>query len=287
MYFLIKFYFDYGKQTRTWIVWNCGEVGKFVEGVRQGEQAVSLACRPRVDISERDRLYGMGFSLLGLGTLRLWQGEGMLAISLLRRAQDIVSRMPDAVLVPRVLSSLGAAYAHIGDSQSALPLLERAVEYVLPHTEAHNSTTPLEGPAMGPSGWLARLGDAYLRAGRLTEARNVASQALKISLDHSELGYFAWTTKLMGDIAAAEDPPDFERAEERYCDARKRGIQLGMEPLASLCDLASASLRQRIGDKNGAMLNFHRAQTGFAAMEMPYWVDKCAQGLAKLDPRLC
>jgi tetratricopeptide (TPR) repeat protein len=270
---------------RTWIVWSCGELGRFREGVQHGERAVMLASKPPLEMSEGERAYTLAFSLLGLGTLRLWQGESILALDLLERAHTIVSNTLDAVLVPRVLSSLGAAYSLIGANVSSLPLLERAVaDARLPSdcSPGSDSIVFTHRSAMGPSGWLARLGEAYLQIGRRVEAREIALRALKVASDHSELGYVAWAKKLMGDIAATEDPPDAERAKNYFYEARETAIGLGMAPLSSLCDFALAGLSLKNRDNKEAAILFAKAQASFNSMDMIHWAGKCTRELARL-----
>ena len=111
-----------------------------------------------------------------------------------------------------------------GRIAEALPLLEQAVEqatsmqYLAYHTLS-----------------VTHLSEAYLLAGRLAEARQLAGQALELSRERKERGNEAWILRLLGELAAHGDSPDAERAEAHYRQALALAEELGMRPLQAHC----------------------------------------------------
>ena len=102
---------------------------------------------------------------------------------------------------PRPAAALGCAYACAGRVAEALPLLEQAEQ---------------RGAAMGTMGGQSlRVGyvsEAYLLAGRMQEAVQLAGRALDLARAHKERGHEAWALRLLGEIAAHQDPPEIEPA---------------------------------------------------------------------------
>ena len=84
-----------------------------------------------------------------------------------------------------------------GRLAEALPLLEQAVEQAASMRLTFSQSL-----------WIARLSEAYLLAGRMTEAITQALRAIDLSREHKERGHQAWVCRLLGEIAAREDPAD-------------------------------------------------------------------------------
>ena len=82
---------------------------------------------------------------------------------------------------------------------------------------------------------LASLGEGYLRAGRLEDARRVAGAALALARGHRERGNEGWSLRLEAEIALASTPPDPGAAAERAQAALTLAEELGMRPLAEEC----------------------------------------------------
>jgi tetratricopeptide (TPR) repeat protein len=87
-----------------------------------------------------------------------------------------------------------------------------------------------------------QLSDAYLRAGRSSEASACLDRALQIARDRGERGYEAHGLFVLGEIAARTEPPDEDHALQCYRSALLRAEELGMEPLAAKCHRALGRL---------------------------------------------
>src|ERR1044071_7986077 len=81
------------------------------------------------------------------------------------------------------------------------------------------------------------LSEAYLLAGREADARTAAQRALGRTRQHKERGHEAHTLRLLGEIAAREDPADIAKAEDHYRQALALAEELGMRPLIAHCHL--------------------------------------------------
>ena len=79
------------------------------------------------------------------------------------------------------------------------------------------------------------LSEAYLLAGREADARAAAQRALGLARQHKERGHEAYTLRLLGEIAAREDPIDIGKAEDHYRRALTLAEELGMRPLVAHC----------------------------------------------------
>ena len=121
---------------------------------------------------------------------------------------------------PETAAALGCAYACAGRVAEALPLLEQAEQ---------------SGAAMGTMGGQSlRVGyvsEAYLLAGRMQEAVQLAGRALDLARAHKERGHEAWALRLLGEIAAHQAPPEIEPAAHHYRQALALAEELGMRPL--------------------------------------------------------
>jgi tetratricopeptide (TPR) repeat protein len=161
---------------------------------------------------------------------------------------------------PFVASALGAAYAHVGRVDDALPLLEEAVERAAAMKLKANQSLRL-----------ARVADAHLTAGRPESAFPVAAQALDLAQELRERGHEAHVLRLLASIETKRNAPTLDRAEEGYRKAFVLAEQLGMRPLQAHCHLGLGRLYQRMGDRKSAAA-ISAARDLFRAMDMTFWL---------------
>ena len=157
---------------------------------------------------------------------------------------------------PETAAALGCAYACAGRVAEALPLLEQAEQ---------------RGAAMGTMGGQSlRVGyvsEAYLLAGRMQEAVQLAGRALALARAHKERGYEAWALRLLGEIAAHQDPPEIEPAAHHYRQALALAEELGMRPLVAHCHLGLGTLYARTGQREQARAELSTAIAMYRAMD--------------------
>ena len=128
-----------------------------------------------------------------------------------------------------------------GRIAEALPLLEQAVE----------QATSMQLLAYHTR-LVTHLSEAYLLAGRLAEARQLAGQALELSRERKERGHEAWILRLLGELAAHGDSPDAEQAAAHYRQALALAEELGMRPLQAHCHHGLGTLYATTGQREQA-----------------------------------
>ena len=98
------------------------------------------------------------------------------------------------------------------------------------------------------SRFLVDLGNAYIVAGRLEDARASAGRALALTRAQGQRGHETYALRLLGEIAARGDPLDAETAEGYYRQALTLATELEMRPLVAHCHLGLGKLYRRTGD---------------------------------------
>ena len=119
-----------------------------------------------------------------------------------------------------------------------------------------------------------RTGEAYLAAGRLDEATQMALRARDLARQRRERGRLAEAQRLLGDIALHRDPPEIESAEAHYRQARVAAEELGMRPLLAHCHLGVGRLLHRTCDRAKAAEHLTIAATMYREMDMGVWLEK-------------
>src|SRR5439155_1923934 len=130
-----------------------------------------------------------------VGQLSLLQSALPRALSLLERAMDLCRDADLPFYFSTVVAPLGAAYALSGRVADAVALLTRVLE---PGTAMERLAT--EAP------YSLSLSEAQMLAGRLAEAHALAERALAHAREHQERSKQAYALRLLGDIAAHQEP---------------------------------------------------------------------------------
>jgi tetratricopeptide (TPR) repeat protein/transposase-like protein len=241
--------------SRTLLATNLSGLGEFAWALVRAEEAVRIAEAAAYDFSVIH-----GHCVVGLVHAR--QGNVEMAIGPLERSRRISEARDIKIFFRTIASALGSAYSLSGRSREAVTLLEEAREWT--------AGQPLSGGALLTS----ELGMAYLRLGRLADARNAAGEALEIARRRSERGVEAWVLRLWGEIYASQEPPDIEHAEAPYAAAMERANELGMRPLLAHCHLGLGKLYRRTGKREQALKHLTTAATMYREMEMTYWLEQ-------------
>src|SRR5262245_30477390 len=182
-------------QSRDWLARCLAELGAFLEGLVHAEEALRIA-------EAVDDPNSLIHAYLGVGFLSLRQRDLSRAILVLERGLDLCRVFNILLWFPETAAALGCAYACAGRITDALPLLEEAEQ---------------RDAAMGTAGGhalrIGYLSEAYLLAGRMQEAAQLAGRALDLARVHKERGHEAWALRLLGEIAVHQAPSEIEPAE--------------------------------------------------------------------------
>jgi tetratricopeptide (TPR) repeat protein len=132
---------------------------------------------------------------------------------------------------------------------------------------------------------LAELSEALLLVGRVDEARALAKDLLDCSHTHTGHGYQAHACRLLGEIAAHQEPPEAEQAETYYHQALALAEELGMRPLQAHCHRGLGSLYATIGQCEQARAELSTAIEMYRAMDMTFWLPQTTAALAQVEGR--
>ena len=244
--------------SRIHLVYCLAELGDFREGLAYGDEGVRLA-------EAADDAYSLIFASLGVGSLYFLKGEIAPAIETLERALRLCRTLAVPVALPLVACPLGAAYSVSGRPDEAIALLEEGVR---------------QGLAMGRLGGharlLVRLGEAYLRAGRLGDAEVSARQAIEMARDKHERAHEAYALHLLGELAAARAPDEPDTADALFQQAASLAHDLGMRPLLAHCQVSRARLERRAGRTASAARLYAAGLEAFGEMGMRGWLEPAA-----------
>jgi class 3 adenylate cyclase/tetratricopeptide (TPR) repeat protein len=240
------------------------ERGEFVEAV--------VRCTEAIQIAEAVGLpYAVTSMYRWMGLLHLRQGDLHQATLALEHALEVCQGVDSPNLFHEVRSTLGYAYALSGRSAEGTPLLEEAV-----------AGHVMIGIPEGQSSRTIWLSEAYLLAGREADARAAAQRALGLARQHKERGHEAYAIRLLGEIAAREDPLDLGKAEDHYRQALALAEELGMRPLIAHCLVGLGKLYRRADDLKQAKVHLTNGVAMMREMEMGFWLERAKGELKEL-----
>jgi transcriptional regulator with AAA-type ATPase domain/tetratricopeptide (TPR) repeat protein len=241
---------------RIYLVYCLADMGEFREGLTYGNEGTQLA-------EAADDAYSLIFATCGIGTLHLLRGDLEPAIRTLERGLTLYRTLTVPVALPLIACALGTAYSLSGRPRDAIALMEEGNR---------------EGLAIGRMGGhsllVVRLGEAYLRAGRLDEADETARRALLMAREKGERGHEAYALHLLGEVATRRTPGDADTADAAFRQAWALAEELSMRPLLAHCHVSRARLECRAGRTASARQLFGAATAAFRELEMSFWLER-------------
>jgi tetratricopeptide (TPR) repeat protein len=201
---------------------------------------------------------------LRVGHLHLRQGNVSKAIPLLEQTLALSQSADMRQSVTEAAASLAIAYAWSGRVADTLSLLE--------HSPPRTDT-------------VLRCSEAYLLAGRVAEASQLAQRALTHARDHQEQGYQAQALWLLGEVAAHRDPPEVEPAKAHYRQSLALADECGMRPLQAHCHLGLGTLYATLGRQEQARSELSTAIDLYRTMEMTFWLPPAEAARAQVEAR--
>jgi tetratricopeptide (TPR) repeat protein len=232
----------------------------FDEGGTHGHEAIRIA-------EALDHPFSVLVGCLDLAYLKSIRGELSQAVGLLERvvAQcrdwDITSHTPIA------LASLGHVYAWSGRIEEGVSYLQQALTaYERAGIGFHHSLS------------VEQLGEAYLLADQVDNARACADRAVMLARGRGERGNEAWGLRLLGEIASHHTRPDVTAAAAHYGAAMTLAAELDMRPLVAHCHLGLGILYRRTGDPEQTQEHLTTARAMYGEMGMTHWLEKLEKG---------
>jgi tetratricopeptide (TPR) repeat protein len=211
--------------SRTFLVSCLAECGEFAEGMTHGEDGMQIA-------KAADEPFCLVRVYHALGHLALQRGDFQQAISLNEQSLDLCRVWNFPALMPLHTFSLGCCYALSGQLSRALVLVDQMFD---------------QSNMLWGSLTLVYVAEVYLLAGRLAAARTYTERALQLARERHERGSQAYALRLLGEIAAHDDPPDVESAATHYHQALTLATELGMRPLQAHCHRGLGMVYSQLG----------------------------------------
>ena len=242
--------------SRAWIGLCLIDLGEFPAAMAVAEEAVRMA------EAADDRL-GLAFSQSRVGLIYLRQGDPERALPWLERSLDGARRFNFEILSLIAAGFLGEARATCGATVEAFALLEQAAE----------QAASIRFVSILPD-ILRALGEGYLLAGRLAEARHTAERVLQLTRAAGLRYAEADALRILGEVHARATPAEAGQAEASYREAVGIAEQIATPPLAARCHLGLGMLYRRTGQPESAQHHLATAATMFRDMGMRSWLEK-------------
>jgi tetratricopeptide (TPR) repeat protein len=243
------------------------ERGAFTEGLAMAEEGLRIA-----------EAVNFPFSLIeacnGVSGVYRRQGDAQRAIPMLERALGLCQDWHIALFLPWMAAALGLTYALAGRVEEGLALAEQAAE-----------RTAVRGTAWSLVRVVTWLSEAYLRAGRLEDARQRATQAYDLARQYQQRGWQAWALWLLGESPVRQAFPAGEPAAGHYRQALALATELGMRPLQAHSHLGLGTLYTKTGQREQARAALSTAIEMYRTMEMIFWLPEVEAALAQVEGR--
>ncbi len=254
-----------GASARWTLASALGMLGRFPEAFGRLREAMQIA-------EEAGHVWTLLFPLIGLGTLKLDQGDFAGAVAPLERGLDLCRTREMPLLLHDFAWALGAAYHGTGRRAEGVALMEDAARGVAERNRRWS----------GWAGYAGALGGAYLLDGRLADATRIAQEGLAAARQRGQRGVEGQILRLLGDIAAHPDRFEVDTAEAHYRQALALAEALDLRPLMAHCHLGLGALYRRAGQRQQAREHLTTAATMFGEMDMRYWREQAEVAITEL-----
>jgi DNA-binding NtrC family response regulator/tetratricopeptide (TPR) repeat protein len=239
------------------------QVGVFAEARAFAEEGLRIA-------EELEQPFSLTYASQTLGTVHALQGDCPRALQTLGRSLELAHDWNVGHLIPYSEVYLGFVLALSERVNESIAVLEQA--------------TTNGGMTLGMAFWsvaLTFLGEAYLLAGRLEEAREAIERALRQTREQGQRWREARAIYALARIEAHGDTRDVDLARTHYGEAQALATEFGMRPLVAHCHLGLGQLYRRVDKPVQAHEHLTTAVSMYREMNMRFWL---AQAEAALGP---
>jgi tetratricopeptide (TPR) repeat protein len=253
--------------SRAYLARALAERGVFDEGDAVGHEAIRIA-------EALNQPSSLIWACLGLASLNSVRGDLRQAARLLERTVAQCHEWNITVYTPIAMASLGHVYARSGRIGEGVSLVQQAL-------------AAYESARIGIfySLSVVQLGEAYLLAEQVEDARDCAARAVRLARERGERGHEAWALRLLGEIAAHHDRPDVATAEAHYGAAMALADELGMRPLQAHRHRGLGTLYAKISRTEQARAELSTVIDLYRAMNMTFWLPQTEAVLAQVEGR--
>jgi class 3 adenylate cyclase/tetratricopeptide (TPR) repeat protein/energy-coupling factor transporter ATP-binding protein EcfA2 len=231
-----------------------GYVGRFVEGERVCEEALSLAQRT-------NNFYTIGYAEFMYGCLFLCKGDGKNSVNHLQSAIGYYEKANAVVALPVVWGFFGLGYLLLGDFSMALRCIEKG----------HKMHLDIGLPyflCVYPLG----LSQAHSYLGNLNEAKVHAEQGLNLAQTNHERYAEGLAWLQLGRIVGKMEGSQLRKAEEHILKGMKILDELETKPAYAQSYLFLGELYADAGQKEKAIENLKKAEAMYQEMGMDFWL---------------
>ena len=218
-------------------------------------EAIALATEAVKIAETADHPFSLSNALVALASALLRRGDSEAAIPLLERGHELSRSLSFRGMGTVYSKLLAAAYGLSGRPAEAIQLLAE-----LP-IERHSFSVGTQA-----EGWLL--------SARPAEASRAGLQTLELARVLKTRGQEAWALRDLAEIAACREPLNTGTTQERYRQALELAMSLGMLPLVAHCHLGLGKLYRRTDKREEAQEHLATATTMYREMCMTYWLEK-------------
>ncbi len=241
---------------RAYLARALAERGLFEEGDAHGHEAIRIA-------EALHHPFSIVWASLGQAYLDSTRGEPSKTARWLERAVALCREWSLTTYLPVTMAALGHAYGGSGRLEEGIALLQQAL-----------ALYESEGIGYEQVISVVHLGEAYLLADRVEDARACADRAATLARARGERGYEAHARRLLGEVAARSGPGGVPEAEAHYRQALASAEELDMRPLAAHCHVGLGKLYRRTGKLAQAEERLTVGTTMYREMNMRFWLEQ-------------
>jgi tetratricopeptide (TPR) repeat protein len=250
--------------TCAWLAFALADLGEF-------DAAETWADRARTEAEARRHPYSEAIALTLAGQVGVLRGQLERAVGPLARALAICRESHLTVWQAIPAALLGQCMVTLDRKDEGLSLLEEGVRL-----------SDEVGVKAYVARWTTLLGEGFQATGDHRRAAEIGERALELARAHGERGHEAAALRLLGDIAAAQDPPRLAVATERYTAAIALAEELELRPLLARAHLGLGQLHRRGGQAQAAEAHLATAVVLFSDLGMRSWLDRTEPELRAL-----